>query len=119
MEMYSSESPLASFSACCSTQTNSFEGRMSGTVLPLMARQLLDRLVRARAQRLGVLAEALEHGDDDAVLLLEQRRSRWAGATSGLECSEASRCAAATASWDLIVKRSCCMPAFYRVNGQM
>ena len=45
---------------------------MSGTVLPLRRRQLRDRLARALAQRLGVLAEALEHRDDDAVLLLEQ-----------------------------------------------
>ena len=35
VEMNSSERPLASFSACCSTQTSSFAGLMSGTVLPL------------------------------------------------------------------------------------
>ena len=47
--MYSSERPVASFSACCSTQTNSFEGRMSGTVLPLSDGSLRDRLARAGA----------------------------------------------------------------------
>ena len=36
-------------------------------------------------------------------------RSRWGGATSGFEFSEASRCAAATASWDLTVNRSGCI----------
>src|SRR3954454_1363277 len=36
-------------------------------------------------------------------------RSRWAGATSGLRRSAASRCAAATASWDFTVNRSGCM----------
>src|SRR3954454_22107059 len=36
-------------------------------------------------------------------------RRRWAGATSGLRRSAASRCAAATASWAFTVNRSGCM----------
>ena len=83
---------------------------MSGTVLPLSCGSFSIASRGLRAQRLGVLAEALQHRHDDARRPARAGRAAGAaGATSGLECSEASRCAAATASWDLIVKRSCCM----------
>ncbi len=90
MEMYSSESPEASFSACCMTQTNSFEGRMSGTVLPLRRGSAsIASGARPRAPR--VLAEPLQHRHHDASSCSSRASRRCAGATSGLECSEASR----------------------------
>ena len=72
VEMYSSPSPVDSFSACCRTQTNSLEGRTSGTVLPLSLGQLLDRLAGPAAGVLRVDAEPLQDRHDDALVLLEQ-----------------------------------------------
>ena len=69
--MYSSERPVASFSACWMTQTNSFEGRMSGTVLPLSCGSF-SIASRSCADPLGVLPEALENRHHHALLLLEQ-----------------------------------------------
>ena len=70
--MYSSPRPVDSFSACCSTQTNSLRGPTSGTVLPLSCGQLVDRLARPRARVLCIDAEALQDRNDDALVLLEQ-----------------------------------------------
>ena len=70
--MYSSPRPVDSFSACCRTQTNSLEGRTSGTVLPLSWGSLS---IASRARLAGVLcvdAEALQDRHDDALVLLEQ-----------------------------------------------
>ena len=72
VEMYSSPRPVDSFSACCRTQTNSLEGRTSGTVLPLSCGSLsIASRARARAS-CGVDAEALQDRHDDALVLLEQ-----------------------------------------------
>ena len=73
-------------------------------------RKGVERLVREPADALGVGPRAAKHGDDDAAVLLEQRDEEVAAElTSGLWRAPASRCAAASASWDLTVNRSACI----------
>ena len=72
VEMYSSPRPVDSFSACCRTQTNSLEGRTSGTVLPLSWGSLSIASPGPRARVLRVDAEALQDRHDDALVLIEQ-----------------------------------------------
>ncbi len=109
VEMYSSPSPVDSFSACWRTQTNSLEGRTSGTVLPLSRGSLsIASLARSRASCAST-PRRCRTGTTTPSSCSSRARRRWGGATSGFEFSEASRCAADTASWALIVNRSGCI----------
>ena len=72
VEMYSSPRPVDSFSACCSTQTNSLDGRTSGTRVAAQLGQLADRVAGPGARVLRVDAEALQDRHDDALVLFEQ-----------------------------------------------
>ena len=110
VEMYSSPRPAISRSARWRTLTKPDEGRVSGSASPLRRGEApRPRPAPAVADRGDVGAELWRTGHDEAVLLLEQGEQEVGGGDLGLRCSAASRWAAATASWDLIVKRSGCM----------
>jgi hypothetical protein len=109
VEMYSSPRPADSFSACWRTQTNSLEGRTSGTVLPLSRGSFSTASWARRLASCASTPSRCSTGTTTPSSCSSRAASRWAGATSGLVLSEASRCAAATASCDLIVNRSACI----------
>src|SRR5262245_16878288 len=108
VEMYSSESPVASFSACCRTQTNSLEGLMSGTVLPLSCGSFSIAAPTAPRSVSGSSPRRCSTGTTTPSSCSSSASSRCGGSTSGLAGSEARAWAPATASWDLIVNLSCC-----------
>ena len=109
VEMYSSPSPAISFSARCKVRTNACEGRRSGSASPLRrGRPSIAASVRWRIE--GTSAPSFwSTGATSPSSWSSSASRRCAGATSVLRCSEASRWVVATASWDLIVKRSGCM----------
>ena len=69
------------------------------------------------ADGLGAGAELAQDGDDDAVVLLEQRGEQVLGLASVWLRAAASAVAACSASWDLIVKRSSCIGSKISVGG--
>ena len=71
METYSSLNCASSRSAARRTATSSRE-RVGSVAVAGDLRQLLERLVDVGADGLRAGAELVEHGHDDAVLLLEQ-----------------------------------------------
>ena len=77
-------------------------GRHVGDGVAAQLGQLADRLARPRrAASCASTPRRCRTGTTTPSSCSSRARSRWGGATSGFEFSEASRCAAATASWDL------------------
>ena len=96
--------------------------RTSGSSSPLTRGQRLDRGPGALADRRDVGRRRLpQEPAREPVLLLEQRERAGAPAPArGCAAPAASRCAAATASWALIVNRSACMRCqAYRIRRSL
>ncbi len=110
LEMYSSPRAAISFSARCRVRTRACEGRISGSASPPSSgRSSIAAMVRSRiCPRLA--STFCSTGTTRPSSWSSSASSRCAGVTSGLRRSAASRWAPATASWDLIVNRSGCMP---------
>ena len=84
VEMYSSPRPADSFSACCSTQTNPLEGRMSGTVLPLSFGSLpIASRTRPRASRASTPSRC-STGTTTPSSCSSRAKSRWARSDLGV-----------------------------------
>ncbi len=124
VETYWSESLPASVSAARRMASSSAPGcatASAGEAGPATGSSP-ERPLHARAQPIDLDAELGEHSQHDAAGRLRARsgaaapgagasnaESRCSGVTCGLRASWARRPAVATASWDLMVKRSACM----------
>ena len=109
MDTYSSPIPRASSSACRRSSIRLLPSAGAEAASPVTVGSASSASPPSLRTRSGSAPALRRTGTTIPPSCSSSAASRWWGTTSGLRRAPASRCAAARASWDLMVKRSACI----------